>query len=333
MSASAPAPAQECARCHAALAPQALSCEHCHALVHGAQLEQLAAQAQQQEQRGEISQARATWLTALALLPPQSTQASWVRDNSRRLEVMAAAGAQRKPPPAWTQKLGPLAPLAILLIKGKTLLALFKLKFLLSLGAFAGFYWALFGAKFGIGFALLILLHEMGHFIAIKRRGLPADMPVFLPGFGAYVRWTALGVSARTRALVSLAGPLAGCIGAAVCALLWLQSGNALWLGLTSITALLNALNLIPVWVLDGGQAIKALNRNERIVLTTVAVALALVLRQPILLLIAAGAGYQVFSKDAPAEPSPAVTAYYLLLLTALAGLMVVAPQTPPPHS
>jgi len=43
------------------------------------------------------------------------------------------------------------------------------------------FYWALYGMKFGIGFAVLILVHEMGHFIDIKRRGLPADMPVFLP--------------------------------------------------------------------------------------------------------------------------------------------------------
>jgi len=71
------------------------------------------------------------------------------------------------------------------------------------------FYWAVYGVKFGVGFAILILVHEMGHFVDIKRRGLPADMPVFLPGFGAYVRWTALGVSARTRAFVSLAGPLA----------------------------------------------------------------------------------------------------------------------------
>ena len=103
-----------------------------------------------------------------------------------------AAPARR----SWLRLLGPLAPLAILLVKGKFLLALFKLKFLLSFGTFIAFYWALFGLKFGVGFALLILVHEMGHFVAIKRRGLPADMPVFLPGFGAYVRWTALGVTA-----------------------------------------------------------------------------------------------------------------------------------------
>ena len=100
---------------------------------------------------------------------------------------------------------------------------------------------------------ILILVHEMGHYIDIKRRGLPADMPVFLPGLGAYVRWNALGVSTETRSFVSLAGPLAGCIGAAVCALVWIDTGESLWIGLASLTAIINLLNLIPVWILDGG--------------------------------------------------------------------------------
>jgi hypothetical protein len=56
------------------------------------------------------------------------------------------------------------------------------------------------GWAFGLGFAALILVHEMGHYIDITRRGLPADMPVFLPGLGAYVRWRALGVPDETRA-------------------------------------------------------------------------------------------------------------------------------------
>src|SRR5271163_4226572 len=120
-----------------------------------------------------------------------------------------------------------MGPIAVLLAKGKMLLtAIFKLKFLLSFVAFVGIYWAAFGMKFGIGFAVLILVHEMGHFIEIKRRGLPAEMPVFLPGLGAYVRWTALGVSTQTRAVVSLAGPMAGCLGAAVCALIWAKTGD-----------------------------------------------------------------------------------------------------------
>lgn len=331
MSSSSPALTQ-CPGCQATLWPGALVCSQCHALVHAARLEQLAAAARVHEERGEVVQARNAWTSALQLLPEDSTQAEWVRANTKRLEsTLAASANSAAPPPAWIRRLGPLAPLAIVLVKGKSLLALFKLKFLLSLSAFVAFYWAAFGAKFGVGFAILILVHEMGHFIDIKRRGLPAEMPVFLPGLGAYVRWTALGVTARTRAFVSLAGPLAGCIGAAVCALLWLQTHNAIWIGLASVSALLNVLNLIPVWVLDGGQAIQALDKTERIVVACAALLLSVGLSQPVLLLVAAGAAYRAFTKDVPAVPDRAVLVYYLLVLAALGFLIGLAPPHPLP--
>ncbi|HUL18918.1 MAG TPA: site-2 protease family protein [Steroidobacteraceae bacterium] len=326
MSSPSPELIQECPRCTAALAPGALVCSACHALVHTTQLEALAASARLHEERAELSAARDAWAAALALLPPDAAQAAWVRGNIQRLAALDPSAAAPAPARSWVRRLGPFAPLAILLVKGKFLLALFKLKFLLSLGTFVAFYWALYGMKFGVGFAVLILVHEMGHFIDIKRRGLPADMPVFLPGFGAYVRWTALGVTARTRAFVSLAGPLAGCLGAAACALLWMKSGEGLWLALASASALLNVLNLIPVWVLDGGQTIAALNRNERILLAATAVLLAAGFGQPVLLLVAGGAAYRVFTKDIPRAPNPAVTAYYVLVLTALGLLMTLAP-------
>jgi Zn-dependent protease len=276
-------------------------------------------------------EARDIWLKALELLPADSVQAEWIRGNIKRLEESAPRGplADARPAdthPNWAKRFGPLAPLVILLAKGKFLLGLFKLKFLLSLGAFVAFYWVLYGVKFGVGFAILILVHEMGHFVDIKRRGLPAEMPVFLPGFGAYVRWTALGVSTETRAFVSLAGPMAGCIGAAVCALLWLNTGDAFWVGLASLSAMLNVLNLIPIWVLDGGQAIAALDKTERIILSAAAVLLAIMFAQPLFLLVAGGAAYRVFTKDMPATPSHAATVYYLMLMAALGYLITLAP-------
>jgi Zn-dependent protease len=325
MASSPPDLNQECSRCKSVLAPGALACGSCHSLVHAARLEQLAAGARLHEKRNEIAQARAVWLKALELLPPDSAQAEWIRGNAKRLEASAVSASAADAHVTWASKFGPLAPLFILLANGKFLLALFKLKFLLSLGAFVAFYWALYGARFGVGFAILILIHEMGHFVDIKRRGLPADMPVFLPGLGAYVRWGALGVSAQTRSFVSLAGPLAGCIGAAVCALLWMKTGDTLWLGLASLSAILNLLNLIPIWVLDGGQAIGALNKSERIVLSAAAVLFAAFFSQPLLLLVAAGAAYRAYSKDIPAAPSHAATAYYLSVLAALGYLSRLA--------
>ena len=316
---------RNCKRCSHELAPGALVCDQCHALVHSEKLDQLAAEAKQLEAAGNLGQAREHWLMGLPLLPPNSRQASWILDHARSLD---AAANQIPPPPQsdnkWAQKLGPVGPIAVLLAKSKVLLtAIFKLKFLLSFVAFIGIYWAAFGMKFGVGFAVLILIHEMGHFIDIKRRGLPAEMPVFLPGLGAYVRWQALGVPLETRAAISLAGPLAGFFAALACALLWWQTGNHLWAALARAGAVLNLLNLIPVWVLDGGQAALALSKTERIVLLTACLALWLVLAENMFFLVALGFGYQVFfAGHLPSRPSRATTIYFAAVLTAL-GVMI----------
>jgi Zn-dependent protease len=319
---------RNCRRCSRELAPETLVCERCQALVHSEELERLAAEAKAFEAKGDLRGARERWLMGLPFLPPNSRQASWIQSHARSLDD-AADRLRQQPaaPPSenkWAQRLGPVGPLAILLAKGKVVLAaLFKLKFLLSFVAFLGFYWAVFGFKFGIGFAVLILIHEMGHFIEVKRRGLPAEMPVFLPGLGAYVRWAALGVSLETRAAISLAGPLAGFLASVGCVVLWWQTGGPLWAALARAGAVLNLLNLIPVWVLDGGQAALALSKTERIILLTACLALWLVLGENMFFLVALGAGYQVFlAGNLPAHPSRGITVYFIALLTAL-GIMI----------
>ena len=317
---------EKCPRCQREVAPEQLVCDFCHGLVHATQLEELAAQAKALENQGELRKAGKQWSAMLPLLPPDSTQAGWVRNHAEEL----AASADRLEPQTkdhrWARKLGPLGPLAILLAKSKALLAIFKLNFLFSLIAFIGVYWALFGARFGVGFAALILLHEMGHFVDVKRRGLPADMPVFLPGLGAYVRWQALGVSAETRAAVSLAGPAAGWLASAICAVVWWTTGARIWAALAHTGAWLNLLNTIPVWVLDGGQAVRVLGKTQRILLLTTSVTLGLVLGQSVFLLVAAGAAYRLFTKDMPLEPSGKITAYFMVVLVLLGLLMWAVP-------
>jgi len=295
-------------------------------LVHAEALERITSQARELENQSKPLEARERWLEALKLLPAESSQAEWVRDHARQLALAARSAAPAESRHKWASKLGPLAPLAIALSKAKVLLAVFKLNFLLSLAAFIGVYWALYGPKFGLGFVALIFLHEMGHFIDVKRRGLPAEMPVFLPGLGAYVRWQALGVSRETRAAVSLAGPLAGFLAAAACGLLWWHTGNGIWAALARASAWLNVLNLIPVWVLDGGQAIAALDKQERVWLLTSCVALALLLGQSVFFLVALGAGYRIFTKDLPPQPSRATTAYFIGILAALGVVMWFLP-------
>ena len=311
--------AQKCPRCAREIPAGALECPQCRTLVHGDQMEQLAAHARALEAHGDFQEAREKWLACLPLLPAHSLQAEWIHKHVAEL----GRGTPRQVSPAsntapqWAKKLGPVGPI---------LLALLKFKSLLSFVAFFGFYWTIWGAKFGIGFAVLILIHEMGHFIDIKRRGLPADMPMFLPGFGAYVKWNALGVSLETRAAVSLAGPFAGALSAGLCYLLWHQTGYGLWAALARTGAWFNALNLIPLWIFDGSSATNALSKLERAVVLLVSAALGYALWEWVFGLVAAGMGIRLFTRDAPEEQSNATAAYFVAVLTGLALILWLVP-------
>jgi Zn-dependent protease len=352
-----------CQRCSRRLTPGALACDSCHALVHAGEMERLAADARALEAQSRLLEARDRWLSILPLLPNDSQQATWIRSHASELEG-AAPAAQRPDAPGtgktWAKRLGPLGPVAVLLAKLKSVgLILLKLKFLLSFAGFSGLYSALWGPKFGIGFAMLVLIHEMGHYIDIKRRGLPADMPVFFPGLGAYVRWQAMGVSPETRAAISLAGPLAGWFAAAVCALLWYETGNNLWAALARVGAWFNVLNLTPVWIFDGAQAARALRRTEAGLLLLVSAALGYATKEGVFYIVAAGTTWVLVSAlfvrrpqaqagaalgpgqnvpmtggftgpddhAAPRHESHAIAAYFLAVLTALALVLWWVPK------
>ena len=260
------------------------------------------AEAKTQEGSGDLRAALERWNQALALLPGDASQTGWVRKQVLRLEL--------------EQKLAPAED------QGGRVLALFSPKFLLSLAAFVGLASLTFGFAFGVGFAAQILIHEMGHYIDIRRRGLPADMPVFLPGLGAYVRWRAMGVSDRTRAEISLAGPLAGFFAATACAAMWWHTREDNWATLAHVGAMLNLLNLVPVWALDGGQAIVALDKAGRWTLLIVCIALWPLLGQPVFFLVAGGIAYRLFMKDPATEPCPSVTAYFAAVLALLGAVL-----------
>jgi Zn-dependent protease len=308
------------------LVPGALACPQCHALVHSEQLAILSARAQASEAAEDFASARETWQKSLALLPYESTQAEWVRTHLYRLQLAQQVAPVPEDKHKWAKKLGPLAPIAIVLAKAKWLFTLLKFKFLFSFAAFFAFYFTLWGWKFGAGIAALILIHEMGHYIDIRRRGLPAEMPVFLPGFGAYVKWKALGVSARTRAAVSLAGPLAGGLASLACLMLWWKTGQTIWAGLGRFGAMLNLLNLLPLWVLDGAGATAALGKSERWALLAVSVLLAPVMGEWTFLLVAGAIGYRLTTKDFPPVASRGTLIYFVSVLVLLGGVLRFLP-------
>jgi Zn-dependent protease len=322
---------RECPNCGAAIALGAMACPQCHALIHAAELNTLSQQARSQEAKGDTAQARELWNRALLLLPQASTQAQWVRDHVKELETGQAAPVTQttaaKPQHPWAKRLGPLAPFLLFLAKAKTaLLFLFKLKFLFSFATFIGLYTLVFGWRFGVGFAVSILIHELGHFIDIKRRGLPAEMPVFLPGLGAYVKWNALGVTLRQRAQISLAGPLAGWIAAAICFLLYARTHEPVWAALARTGASINLLNLIPVWVLDGAKAVQSLGLTERVALLAATIALGLYTWEPLFILIGGGMVYRLFTKDRPQREDWSTWLYYVAVMAALSLVLHFVP-------
>ena len=319
---------QACHNCGSYLGPGLLACEKCHALVHSEELARISLRARSLEGRHDLRQACDEWERVLSLLPSTANQAEWIRSHIAKLELTLKPAPPEPPKKDWVRKLGPLGPLVILLTKSKAiLLAVFKLKFLLSLFAFAGIYWSLYGARFGVGFAILILVHELGQLHRYRRRGLPAEMPVFLPGLGAYVRWEALGVKRTTRAAVSLAGPLAGLLGAVVCLFIWHRTGIGLWGALARSSAWLNVLNLIPVWVLDGGQATNALSKMERWLLLGLVVLLWIGAGEGLFFLVAVGFIYRLFTKDLPPLSAPPISAYYAAVLIGLAAVLYFSPS------
>jgi len=309
-----------------------MACPACHSLIYKVELNKLTEDAKAQETAGNLPQARELWSRALMLLPYDSKQAQWVREHLQGLSTAAAAPkVEAKPQHPWVRRLGPLAPLALVLVKAKGLLAaIFKLKFLFSFLAYMAVYAAMFGWRYGVGLTVSILIHELGHYIDIKRRGLPAEMPVFLPGLGAYVKWNALGVTKQQRAQVSLAGPLAGWIAAAACFLIYTYTHEPVWAALARSGAVLNILNLIPVWVLDGSKAIESLGMAERVALLAVTVAVGALTWQAIYFLAAAGIVFRLFTKDKPQGEDWSTWFYFAAVLAILGVVLHLTPQIAP---
>src|SRR5436190_12589587 len=143
------------------------------------------------------------------------------------------------------------------------LVALPKLKLLttsasmlVSIAAYSLF----FGWTFAVGFVLLLLVHEMGHVIQLRREGIPASAPMFVPFLGAVVASKSLGDNALAEARVGLAGPVLGTVGCAVCLVIWQVTGHDYWRALGYTGFFINLFNLLPVVPLDGGRAMAAMS-------------------------------------------------------------------------
>jgi Zn-dependent protease len=261
--------------------------------------------------------------------------------ESRSLPLPEAPPAPRdRQRPTWRRALGVLAALGLLIIKFgaklKGLLLLVpKLKLfttsatmLVSVAAYA----LIWGWRFAVGFVLLLLVHEMGHVIQLRREGIKASAPMFIPFLGALVAMKELPKDAAAEARVGLAGPVLGSLGALVPLGLWALTGDELFQALAFVGFFLNLFNLLPVLPLDGGRAMAALSPWMWFVGYGLLVGATIAFPNPIMLLILLFGGVETwrrwkqrktpearaFHRVRPATRA-AVAALYLGLAAALA--------------
>jgi|HubBroStandDraft_1064217.scaffolds.fasta_scaffold129129_1 Zn-dependent protease len=184
----------------------------------------------------------------------------------------------------------------------KTLLvALPNLKLLVTAGTAlvsVAAYSIFFGWWFAAGFVALLFVHEMGHVIALRREGIKASAPMFIPFMGAAIFTRSLGDNALAEARVGLAGPILGSIGAAAVAVVGELTGSSLLIALAYFGFFINLFNLLPVVPLDGGRAAAAMSPWMWFLGFGVLVALAFLNPgNPILLIIVIFAGFQTYHR------------------------------------
>ncbi len=288
-------------------------------------------QAQRAQASGDLIGARALWEQAAALLPPGTVQHSSIRARIVQIDHVLANPEHHKSWANWGKGAAGVGSAALIgLSKAKfLLLGLAKLPTLLSMLAFIGVYWSIYGWRFAVGIVLLIYVHEMGHVIALNRYGIPASAPMFIPGFGAFISMRGHSITRVQDARVGLAGPLYGLGGAVVTLAAGYASGSKVLMAIAHFTAVINLFNLIPIWQLDGSRGFASLTREQRMMVVAAALGLGVVtwgsFSPPMLLIIGAVGIYRLFTKDAAPAPDQLGLLQFLGLLAALTCCAMIA--------
>jgi Zn-dependent protease len=331
-----------CANCGVVLAPALLLCPSCKALVHRLELETLAKAADQSTERGELAEAMASWRKALDLLPPESKQATRITGVIRELRLKLDTGEARSPaprpapaPPAqtgwkrWGALLSSVLAFALFKLKALWLLALTGWKPLLlgltKLGTVwtmllsLGVYWTLYGWQFALGLVLCIYVHEIGHVVALKRLGIAASSPMFIPGLGAVVRLNQYPIDVDEEAQVGLAGPRWG-LGISLVVFAFSRLLHSPMLSaIAHVSAWINLFNLLPIPPLDGGRGFRALANQQRLICAAILGLVYALTDQAFAGLIALVALARGFEKRANNQGNPRILLEFLAIATLLA--------------
>jgi Zn-dependent protease len=203
----------------------------------------------------------------------------------------------------FLRKLGaPIALVGVLLWKFKAgVAAIFKLKLFTVVGsAFVSVaaYALIWGWQFGLGFVLLLFIHELGHVAVAKWQGLPVSAPVFIPFMGALILMKEMPQNAWREAQIALGGPILGSLGAAACLAAGEAMDSDLLRALAYVGFLINLFNLIPVLPLDGGRAIGAVHPVFWVLGAAVLVVAAVLWLSPaVLIIVALLGGFELYGR------------------------------------
>ena len=199
----------------------------------------------------------------------------------------------------------------------------------ISLIAFVAVSWMLFGLEATIGGTILVCIHEMGHFLEAKRRGFEPAYPVFLPALGAYVKLSRETMTPDSRAAVALAGPTAGFIGTALCALGWVVTHSPSWAAFTVFGSLINVLNLIPYWTLDGAHIAPVLGKFYWLAVAIESLTFFFLTERWMFLALGCIAFLWLFVSAAPLKSNTSVGISLIALIAAFGTLLRMLPSGP----
>ncbi len=155
-------------------------------------------------------------------------------------------------------------------------------------------YSLVFGWPYALGFVILLLAHEMGHYLAAQKRGLNVGLPTFIPFVGAWIEMKQMPHDAETEAYVGFAGPFVGSIAALACYFLARYFDSDLLLAISYSGFFLNLFNLIPVSPFDGGRITAVISPKLWLIGAPMLVALFFYRPSPLLIMMVILAAPQV---------------------------------------
>jgi Zn-dependent protease len=172
-------------------------------------------------------------------------------------------------------------------------------------------YAFILGWPYAVGFVALIFVHEMGHYLAARQRGLHVGAPTFIPFVGAWIELKDQPLDVETEAWVGFAGPLLGSLAALACYFAARSYDSNLLLALAYAGFFLNLFNLIPLSPFDGGRITAVLSPRVWLLGVPVLVGLFFWRPSPLLILMALLAAPQVMKAWKYDASDPANQRYY----------------------